>query len=114
MAIYLAKRGQSTLEYAVVIAVIVGALLASSVYIKRGIQGRFKQSSDDIGEQFSPGASRYEYTTKNSVTSTETVVPGADHKARGGATTTTTTQEQDRYGTEQVSTYDDLNEYWGD
>jgi hypothetical protein len=49
------KRGQSTLEYAVLIVVIIGALLTIQVYIKRGIQGRLKQASDDIGDQYSPG-----------------------------------------------------------
>ena len=49
------KKAQSTLEYAVLIIIIIGALLAIQVYIKRGIQGRMKQAADDIGDQFSPG-----------------------------------------------------------
>lgn len=51
---HLGKRGQSTLEYAVLIVVIIAALIAMQVYLKRGIQGRMKESSDQIGEQFSP------------------------------------------------------------
>lgn len=49
------KRGQSTLEYAVLIIIIIGALLSIQVYIKRGVQGRLKQATDDIGDQFSTG-----------------------------------------------------------
>jgi cytoskeletal protein RodZ len=49
------KRGQSTLEYAVLIVVIIGALLTIQVYIKRSVQGRMKQASDDIGDQYSDG-----------------------------------------------------------
>ena len=49
------KKGQSTLEYAVLIIIIIGALLSIQVYIKRGIQGRLKSATDDIGDQFSPG-----------------------------------------------------------
>ena len=49
------KRGQSTLEYAILVIIIIGALLSIQVYIKRGIQGRLKGASDDIGDQFSPG-----------------------------------------------------------
>jgi len=49
------KRGQSTLEYAVLIVVIIGALLTIQTYIKRGVQGRLKSASDDIGDQFSNG-----------------------------------------------------------
>jgi uncharacterized protein (UPF0333 family) len=122
MFIYLNKRGQSTLEYAVVIAVIVGALLATQVYIKRGIQGKFKQSSDDIGPQFSPGASKYDYTTTSIMHSTEVVTPAAGPAAqigaatagfRGDKTTTTSDQKQDRTGTEKVEGYASPGEYWG-
>ena len=49
------KRGQSTLEYAVLIVVIIGALLTIQVYFKRGIQGRMKSATDDIGDQYSDG-----------------------------------------------------------
>jgi hypothetical protein len=49
------RRGQSTLEYAVLIVVVIGALLTIQVYIKRGVQGRLKSASDDIGDQYSDG-----------------------------------------------------------
>jgi len=48
-------KGQSTLEYALIIAVIAGALLTMQIYVKRGVQGRLRSSADDIGEQFSAG-----------------------------------------------------------
>lgn len=49
------KRGQSTLEYAVLVIIIIAALLSIQVYIKRGVQGRLKSSADDIGDQYSVG-----------------------------------------------------------
>lgn len=49
------KKGQSTLEYAILIIIIMAALLSIQVYIKRGVQGRLKSAADDIGDQFSPG-----------------------------------------------------------
>jgi len=49
------KKGQSTMEYAVLIVIIIAALLAMNQYIKRGLQGRLKSATDDIGDQFSPG-----------------------------------------------------------
>lgn len=49
------KKGQSTLEYAVLIIIVIGALLSIQTYIKRGVQGRLKSASDDIGDQYSPG-----------------------------------------------------------
>ena len=63
------KRGQSTLEYAVLIVVIIGALLTIQVYMKRGIQGRLKSAADDIGDQYSDGNTNVIKTTiKNSYT----------------------------------------------
>lgn len=98
------KRGQSTLEYAVLIVVIIAALIAMQVYLKRGIQGRMRESSDQIGEQYSPG-----YTTSNRVTSTYT-----QSKENTGAYSTTTeilNQYQNRSGAENV--LGAANEYWG-
>ena len=57
------KKGQSTLEYAVLIVIIIAALLAMNQYIKRGLQGRLKSATDDIGDQFSPGNTNYVKTT---------------------------------------------------
>ncbi len=49
-------RAQGTLEYVILVVVIVTALLTMNVYIKRGIQGRLRSSADDIGDQFSTWA----------------------------------------------------------
>lgn len=56
------RKGQSTLEYAVLIVIIIAALLAMNQYIKRGLQGRLKSSTDDIGDQFSPGNTNFSRT----------------------------------------------------
>ncbi len=67
------KRAQSALEYAVVLAVIAGALIAMQIYMKRGIEGRFRSSTDDIGEQFDAKKADYSYTTtRNATTKDET------------------------------------------
>ncbi len=49
------RKGQSTLEYAVLIIIIIGALLVMQNYVKRGLSGRIKSATDDIGDQFSAG-----------------------------------------------------------
>lgn len=49
------QKAQSTLEYAVLIIIVIGALLAIQNYIKRGVSGRLRQASDDIGDQYSVG-----------------------------------------------------------
>ena len=98
------KRGQSTLEYAVLIVVIIAALIAMQVYLKRGVQGKLRESSDQIGEQFSPG-----YTVTNMTTHTYSRT--RDTSTTVGSTTAILNQFQNRYGTENVMA--SSNEYWG-
>jgi len=49
------KKGQTTLEYAILVIIIIAALISIQTYIKRGIQGRLRSAADDIGDQYSPG-----------------------------------------------------------
>ena len=48
------NKGQSTMEYTVLLIVAIGALLAISNYFKRGVQGRWKTVVDDMGDQYDP------------------------------------------------------------
>ena len=48
------NNGQSLMEYILVFVIVAGALLATQIYIKRGIQGRWKQSVDELGDQYDP------------------------------------------------------------
>ena len=50
------NKGQTALEYIVLLIIVMGALLAISNYFKRGIQGRWKAALDDMGEQYDPRA----------------------------------------------------------
>ncbi len=48
------RKGQSTVEYALVIAIVVAGLLAMQFYVKRGYSGRLKSSADDMGDSYDP------------------------------------------------------------
>ena len=48
------KKGQTALEYMALIIVVIGALLAIQNYFKRGLQGRWKAATDDMGDQYDP------------------------------------------------------------
>lgn len=50
-------RGQGTVEYAVLIAVTVAALVGMSVYTKRALAGRWRAVGDTFGygRQYEPG-----------------------------------------------------------
>ena len=52
------KKGQSTLEYALIIAVVVAALLVVQIYMRRSVRGRLRASSDQIGDQY--GVAQYD------------------------------------------------------
>jgi len=99
------KKGQSTLEYAVIMAVVVAALIAMQTYMKRGLQGRMKQASDDIGEQFSPGYTTANHTTTATINSTETIVGG-------DKPTTSTVSTQSQTSSTQEDVAEATQEYW--
>ncbi len=47
------RRGQSTIEIVVLIAIIAVAVLSMNRYVRRTIMGRLKASADQLGPQFS-------------------------------------------------------------
>jgi hypothetical protein len=51
------RKGQSAVEYAAITIIVIGAFLAVQNYAKRGIQGRWKQSVDQMGDQYDPRVS---------------------------------------------------------
>ncbi|MFH1360158.1 MAG: hypothetical protein ABIJ41_03875 [Candidatus Omnitrophota bacterium] len=48
------KKGQSTVELAMLVIIVIGAFVAIQMYIKRGIQGRWKDAVDQFGSQYDP------------------------------------------------------------
>ena len=48
------NKGQSALEYAILVACIAGALLAMNIFMKRAVGGKIVSSVDSIGTQFDP------------------------------------------------------------
>ena len=98
------KRGQSTLEYAVLIVVIIGALLTIQVYIKRGVQGRLKSAADDIGDQYSDG-------NMNEIRSTHRFSNSEETFFAGNAFTNTLTETTNT--TENAVIINGQQEYWG-
>ena len=101
-------KGQSTLEYAVLVMIIIGALVTIQVYIKRGVQGRLKSSSDDIGDQFSPGNTNALKTTNtHSKTRQEYGLAGQ------GRSTDTIVEPETTNTVENSQLINPQQEYWG-
>lgn len=58
------RKAQSTLEYVFLVMVVTVGLVAMQIYLKRGLQGRLRVSSDDLSEaQYSPGQTVSDMTT---------------------------------------------------
>jgi len=96
---FLNRKAQSTLEYAVLISVVVAALLGIQIYVKRGVQGRLRSSTDQIGEQFDAKKTSYTRTSKKTSTTVEEVTNGlsavymgADSKGAAESTNTTSSE----------------------
>ena len=98
-------KGQSTLEYSILIIIIIGALLSIQVYIKRGIQGRLKSATDDIGIQFSPGNQNAITTTTVSGQSRDTFISGVTKSVLANVEVTIDTMTSEVLNVEQ--------EFWG-
>ncbi len=81
------RKAQSALEVTVVIAVFVAALLGMVTYIKRGIQGNFRSSADQLGSEYEPEKTTADRTyTDDSFTFTESVTVEDGNKVKTIAT----------------------------
>jgi uncharacterized protein (UPF0333 family) len=103
MFIYLNKKGQSTLEYAILIGIIAAALVTTQVIVKRHYQGKLRESAESMGQQFSPGYTTSDYTTSSYTVSKESTL-------KGTSATEITEQTSDKNGWEKVA--DNNSEYW--
>lgn len=77
--------GQSTAEYAVLLALVATAIISMQIYMKRGIQGRIR----DLADQISPA--QYEKGRTNSFYSTNQA--GATSSTYRGQITSSATNE---------------------
>lgn len=106
----LSKRAQTTAEYAILIAIVVGAVVAMQIYVKRGIQGRVRNVVDYVenpeaakgvsatfnGEQYEPYYATSEMTSSRKTAITDEAQAGGagkktitgDTSARTGTQTT--------------------------
>jgi len=84
----LGKRAQTTAEYAILIAIVVGAVVAMQVYVRRGLQARVKDAVDKTeGDIFT--TKQYEpYYVDTSIDSTRDVKVTENIQAGGSATKT--------------------------
>jgi hypothetical protein len=83
---FLSKRAQSTAEYAIVIALVIGAAVAMQIYVKRGLQGGMRFATDKLKNR----TGQYEpyYYQSEAETARERVYNTEETKDGGGVTRT--------------------------
>lgn len=59
------KKGQTTAEYAILIALVVGAVLAAQIYVRRGLQGRIRDVVDHVGVGGDVGGAPFHFKSGN-------------------------------------------------
>jgi hypothetical protein len=64
------------METAILILVIVAALFAMQVYLRRGMQGRLRTATSSIGEQYDPSATNSTFSTTHVSNMLTTVATG--------------------------------------
>jgi hypothetical protein len=103
------KIGQaSVLEYTVFIVCLILALLAMQSYIKRGIQGKLRESADQIGAQYEPTktSSDFNITSASNITTISTVEINEETDVINSTTVVTTNYDQTtRQGWETVGAF---------
>lgn len=82
------KRGQNTAEYAVVIALVVGAAVAMQTYVKRNVQAGVKYTVDKLGKTGDKTSTPYEpyYLQSDMNTTTGSYLEIVDNREGGGIT----------------------------
>ena len=96
------RKGQNTLEYVLLLTAVAVAFIAIQHYLSRGLQGRVREASDNIGGQFDADATTSDFDLTRGSTVHETTVIGVG----GGAVTTSTlmgNESNTRKGSETVS-----------
>ncbi len=96
------KKAQTTAEYAILIGLVIGALVAMQTYVRRGLQGRIKDVVDHVGTggdvggvEFQFSGRQYEPYYLSSQRNTQQTSTNTRALQEGGVySTNTTTQTQ--------------------
>ena len=108
------KKGQNTAEYAILIALVVGAAVAMQTYVKRSWQGGVKfavdkvKKSDGVTGQYEPYYSESDYTVSRAAykDTVETELDGAVTREYGVAGAGLTEHEVTRTGFQKIKATD--------
>ena len=88
-------KAQHLSEYAIIFSIVLAALIAMQTYVKRGLQGGYKDAADGVASSLGSTTTQYEpYYSESDITSTantkrtETTSLGGSVKSQIDYTTT--------------------------
>lgn len=71
LAVLKKSKGQTALEYSVLIAVVIAALVGMQIYMKHSYEGKLRSSVDEIGKQSDVAGLEIDITTNSTSESIE-------------------------------------------
>ncbi len=77
------NSAQSSLEFVIIIILVMAVFLVMNNYVRRGLQGRWKSTIDDFGEQYEPGKTNTTVTYASNTDSWTNITTQLD-KSTGG------------------------------
>ena len=99
------RKGQTIIEYTALAVLVIGGLVATMNYMKRGVQGRWKVAVDGLGDQYDPERTRSDVLySLDSVMDTEIVTMNTETGFWTMRTDTTLSNET-KTGTITVGSY---------
>jgi len=94
------RKGQSIVEYAVLLAIVISVIIGMQFYVKRAMQGRHREVADQsFGRQFEPTDGTY------STTRTVTQAGSSDLQAIGASSSTDTQNDSGEVISDSVGAF---------
>jgi Flp pilus assembly pilin Flp len=88
------NRGQTTAEYAVLLGLVIAAVMAMQIFVKRSLQGKIRDEAEKVGPQYEP------YYLGSNMGSTRDTTETAATTTGGGVTRTLSQDAASRTGTQ--------------
>jgi len=92
------KKAQSTLEITLLATLVIGALLALQLYVKRAVVGKIREDADSIGEQFDITATDWSVRNESFGTTTQLTGLNTDGTDADGVSIVTSNETRNASG----------------
>lgn len=93
------KMAQSTAEFAIVISIVIGAIVAMQIYVKRALQARVRTASDGLGSgQYEPYYLQQNSTQDTSGNENEGLATGGSFSGSNASNSDSTRNTTYTYG----------------